>query len=452
MSTHITFHGGAGSVTGVNILVETDSQKFLVDCGLRQREHICDSDNYAPFAYNPADIDVLFVTHAHADHIGRIPKLVRDGFKGAIISTEPTRDLAAIMFDDALSLMTNPEHAQCAPLYSKEDVVRSLELWKTYGYRETFSALNGVETEFLDAGHILGSAMVSCTKQGKRVLFTGDLGNIPEPLLEETQSPEGTDYLVMESVYGDRLHEKKEERRGNLKAAIELARRKQGTLLIPSFSIERTQILLYEINSMVESREIQPIDVYLDAPLAIRVTGIYAKYREYLNAEVRGRYEKGDDPFSFDGLTLTPKVSASREIANAKDPKIIIAGAGMSVGGRIRSHEKEYLSDSNATILFVGYQSPGSLGRRILDGASRVQIEGENVPVKAQVLSVMGYSGHADRDQLMMFVEKTAPSLKKVFVVMGETKSSMFLAQRINDFLGVDAICPEGKQALPIDW
>lgn len=452
MSSSITFHGGAGSVTGVNILVETDSQKFLVDCGLRQRERICDSDNYAPFAYDPASIDVLFVTHAHADHIGRIPKLVRDGFKGMIISTEPTRDLAMIMFDDALSLMNNPEHAQCAPLYSKEDVVRCMELWKTHRYKEKFSVLKGVETEFLDAGHILGSAMISCTKEGKRILFTGDLGNLPEPLLEETASPQGAHYLVMESVYGDRLHEKKEERRDNLKAAIELARRKQGPLLIPSFSIERTQILLYEINSMVEAREIQPIDVFLDAPLAIRVTGVYAKYKEYLNADVRGRYEMGDDPFSFEGLTLTPKVSASREIANAKDPKIIIAGAGMSVGGRIRFHEKEYLSDSNATILFVGYQSPGSLGRRILDGASRVQIEGQHVPIKAQILSVMGYSGHADRDQLLAFVEKTASTLKKVFVVMGETKSSMFLAQRINDFLGVEAVSPEGKQAFPIDW
>jgi metallo-beta-lactamase family protein len=452
MTSTITFHGGAGTVTGANFMFDTGRARFLIDCGTLERERACDPRNYDPFPYDTRSVDALFVTHAHADHIGRIPKLVHEGFRGTIYSTGATRDLAALMFDDALSVMRDEEErSHCAPIYQKEDVEHALSLWKTHEYHESFH-IDDVGIEFLDAGHILGSAMVRFTRGGRTIIFTGDLGNSPEPLLHDTESPVGADYLVMESVYGDRLHEGKEDRGKRLREVVEKTRTEHGVLLIPSFSIERTQILLFELNGMVESGNMQPIPIFLDAPLAIRVTDVYRTYKNLLNADVQERFAHGDDPFAFEGLTLTPKVAESRAIFGEPNPKVIIAGAGMSHGGRIREHERQYLGDPNATILFVGYQAPGSLGRAIQDGVRDVTIDGDCISVHAQTDTIGSYSGHADRDGLMQFVSHADKSLKKVFVVMGEPKTSSFLAQRLRDFVGVDAVAPRAGETADIDF
>ena len=447
--SRITFHGGAGSVTGVNILVETGDLRFLVDCGLEQREHVAHEANHAPFSYDTKAVSALFITHAHLDHIGRVPKLVHEGFTGTIFSTPATRDLAALMFEDALGIMQNdPGEA----LYVRADVERTLSLWQTHEYRKPFTLGSDITVTFLDAGHILGSAMILSERNGKKILFTGDLGNSPEPLLHDTESPKGANYIVMESVYGDRLHEDRATRRERLKEVVEKVRTEGGVLLIPSFSIERTQVILYELNAMLEGGEILPIPVYLDSPLSIRITEVYKKYHSLMNEAVQARYEKGDDPFEFKGLKLTPMRAESEAIDRAPKPKVIIAGAGMSHGGRIREHEKTYLPDRHATVLFVGYQAPGSLGRRILDGEKRVEIDGQSVRVKAATESIFGYSGHADRDQLVAFAQQTADTVKKAFVIMGEPKSSQFLAQRLHDFLGLDAIAPTGGESFEIEW
>jgi metallo-beta-lactamase family protein len=270
--------------------------------------------------------------------------------------------------------------------------------------------------------------------------------------LNDVEKPEGAHYLVMESVYGDRVHEDRGARRDMLKAAVEDARRAQGTLLIPSFSIERTQILLFELNEMMEKKDIAPIPVYLDAPLAIRVTSVFEKYKNELNPDAQQEFSSGHDPFAFPGLVQTSSVSDSSKIHTMPDPKIIIAGAGMSSGGRVRAHEKRYLPEKNATVLQVGYQAPGSLGRRIQDGEREVTIDGERIHMRAQVRSLTGYSGHADRDQLLSFVENAGASLQKAFVVMGEPKASSFLAQRIKEYLGIDAITPAQEDSANIDW
>lgn len=444
----ITFYGGAGSVTGANFLLEVGEVRLLVDCGTHENIDPNDPENTAPFAYDASTIDVLIVTHAHQDHIGRVPKLAREGFKGIIYSTPATLDMSRIMFDDALNVMNyDAERKGIDPIYERVDVDKALSLWKTHTYHETFQ-IGDLIVEFSDAGHILGSALVKITREGKSIMFTGDLGNSPEPLLRDTEAPTGVDYVVMESVYGDRVHEHREERLDVLKDAIESTRARGGTLLMPSFSIERTQILLYEIHTMIEKGIIEKIPVYLDAPLAERITEVFRNYTELFNETARTEAGKGD-LFSFPGLEVVSRYS--KDIYQKPNPKIIIAGAGMSSGGRIRSHEKRFLPDKNASILFTGYQAPGSLGRRIQDGQKKVHIDGELVHIHAAISTLTGYSGHKDRDGLLEFVEQAGESLKKVFVVMGEPRASQFLAQRIKDFLGIEAVVPTQGQTAEID-
>jgi metallo-beta-lactamase family protein len=456
VSAQITFHGGAGAVTGANFLLETDGAKILIDCGSYEQERTCDPESLKPFPYDAASIDALIVTHAHQDHIGRIPKLVREGFRGVIYSTPPTKDLAAVMLEDALTVMgEEAQRERCETMYDRGDIERALSLWRTHGYHERFT-IGDVAVELLDAGHILGSAMVLLRRgvagQVRSILFTGDLGNSPEPLLNDCETPEGADYLVMESVYGDRVHHDRAQRRGILKDALIDARRRGGTLLIPSFSLERTQVLLYELHALFEAREVEPLPVFLDAPLAIRVTEVFERYRDYFNSDIRAQIARGEDPFSFKKLAFTDSAAASRRIEEAPNPKVIIAGAGMSGGGRVRAHEKRFLPEVSTSVLFVGYQAPGTLGRRIMDGEKEVVIDGQRVEVRASVSSLTGYSGHKDRDALLEFVDQGASSLKKAFVVMGEPHASMYLAQRIRDFIGIDASVPKQGDRAEIDF
>lgn len=455
MSSTLGFYGGVGSVTGANFMLDTGELAMLVDCGLEQGGEDAKEENAKDFVYDPSKVDVLLVTHAHADHIGRIPKLVRDGFRGAIYSTGPTKDLATIMFDDALHIMEmEAKRYDRKPIYAGNDIDLALSLWKEVSYNEKFSLADDVEVEFTDAGHILGSAMVQITRHGKKVVFTGDIGNVPQPLLNPPEVPADYDYMVMESVYGDRVHEEVEERVEILKGHIQDTIRKNGTLIIPAFSLERTQGILFEINNLIENGEVESIKTYLDSPLAIRVTDIYRHSTHYMKDEVQEQIKEGDDIFSFEGLSFTETMKESSQIAKENGPKIIIAGAGMSHGGRIRSHEKRFLGDTNTTLLLVGYQTVGSLGRLLQDGAKQVWIDKDSVAVKAKVATIRGFSGHADRNQLIDLVFKGTEEYKpkQVFVAMGEEKASLFLTQRLRDYIGINAIAPEANAEVEIDF
>ena len=441
-------------MTGANHLLEYNSgsksgqtKKLLVDCGMFQGSKVCEEQNHEPFRFDPKDIDFLFVTHGHLDHVGRIPKLVRDGFGGKIFSTEPTRDFAELMLDDSLGILSKEAERENKELiYKKEDIARTMSLWEAVEYDKEFY-LGDIGVVFRDAGHILGSAMVeinlSAGARTKKIVFTGDLGNPPVPLLRPPYKITDANFLVIESTYGDREHEDINERKLKIERAIEDAVAKKGVLMIPAFSIERTQELLFEINDLVESGRIPKIPIFLDSPLAIRATKVYRKYEKYYNKKAKFIINSGDDVFKFPGLQFTLTTEESKKINDVLPPKVIMAGSGMSVGGRIIHHEKRYLSDPNSILLLVGFQAAGSLGRRLADGEKSVKILGEEISVRARIESVVGYSAHPDINGLYNFVENSVDSLEKVFVVQGEAKSALFFTQRVRDYLGVDAVAPK---------
>ncbi len=447
----LTGCSGVGNATGANFLLKTPTHNILVDCGLIQGSHEAIHENALVFTYDPKTISYLLITHAHMDHIGRIGKLVKEGFTGTIYSTPETKDLALAMLEDAQALLAREaKNAHIDPLYEKSHISEAMSLWKTVGYHEKVVLTPAVSFILRDAGHILGSSIIEMTlvdEEEKRVIaFTGDLGNSPTPLLKDTEYVTGIDYMVIESVYGDRNHEAKDVRDARLKQILVDSLKKGGTVVIPAFSLERTQVLLYEINMLVERHELPKVPIYLDAPLGSKVTEIYRKYTHDFNETVQGIIERGDDIFDFEGLRVVRNPDESNAIHSVKGPKIIIAGSGMSVGGRVLSHEKFYLEDPNATILLVGYQVPGSLGRKIEEKSASVVIEGRKVHIRAHIEKISGYSSHKDSNNLVDFVAHTQKSLKTVFVAMGETKSSSFLAQRLRSEANVDAVVMEKEK------
>lgn len=452
MKTSLTCWSGVGEVTGANFLLTSGDAHILIDCGLIQGQEFSETKNAEPFPYNPSEIAVLVVTHAHLDHIGRIPKLVRDGFRGVIWSTPATRELAAVMFEDALAIFSSELRSRGkVPLYDEGDVKETLSLWKSLSYREETSLPGGWVFHFRNSGHILGSAMAVFSKNGKKIAFSGDLGNAPSQLLKNPESVEDVDYLLIESVYGDRNHEPKEERDRRFVEEVQGTLKRGGALVIPAFSIERTQNILYSLNNLVENRKIDPVPVFVDSPLATRVTDIYRRHAEDFNGFVKEALQHGDDIFGFPMLSFTASREESEAIHRAPNPKIILAGSGMSMGGRVTLHERRYLPDPNSTILLVGYQAVGTVGRRIEEGAKEVSINGEKVLVRARVASIKGFSSHMDSSHLVEFVAG-AKKVSKVFVAMGEPKASLFLAQRLHDHIGVDALYPERGREYPLEF
>lgn len=468
MQSTIHFYGGAGTVTGSNFLFTpspkaSDSKlKILIDCGLFQGKHSFEEANWEPFPYNPADISVLINTHAHIDHIGRIPKLVKDGFRGTIFSTEATRALAEPLLLDAMELSARTaQHIGKEPLYTEKDVAQAMRQWKGMPYHEPQDMGDDVVLTFNDAGHILGSAIAIFSRQGDpthSVAFTGDLGGGNSPLLAPVEVPVGVQYVVMESVYGDRMRKDDTHRRDLLENYIEETAAKGGTLLMPAFSTERTQDLLFEIRSLFLEKRVPSMPVYLDSPLAQKITAAYLAYPQYFSDEMQKRIAGGEHIFAFPELQFVEGAEESEHARQKPGAKIILAGSGMSNGGRVVSHEAAILPDENSTLLVVGYQSAGSLGRRLIEGAKKVDIRGEEITVRCRVAAMYGYSAHMDGEQLLEFVNALTETpagkkpLDQVFVVMGEPAASGFLVQRIRDYLGLLATMPQAGDSVAIDF
>ncbi|MDP3729821.1 MAG: MBL fold metallo-hydrolase [bacterium] len=445
----LTCYGGVEEVTGANYILEHEGTTLMIDCGLQQRGHYSEKNNWGPFSYDVTKINAVLITHAHIDHVGRLPKLMKEGFHGRVYSTFPTKDFASILLADSEHiLLKEAEREKKEPLYTLADIEKIVDRWEGVAYHQEVKIGPFVVT-FYNAAHILGSSIIVIEADGTRIAFSGDLGNSPAPIIGKSEIPDDIDYCVIEATYGDRLHPK-ENTTGIIENIIEETAKAGGTLMIPAFAMERTQKLLFEIDELMRNGRVPMIPVFLDSKLAIKITETYKKYRGYFDRETLNILKQDLTLFDFPTLKKTISKEESRAINDVPAPKIIIAGSGMSHGGRILHHEKRYLPDPKSTIILVGYQGENSLGRQILNREPTVRIHGEEVAVRCRVVNVPGYSAHADQEQLLAWLHPLRLQLKKVFVVQGEKNPSAILAQKIINDLAVKAEVPELGKAYEI--
>ena len=464
----ITFLGATRTVTGSNFLVEAAGKKFLVDCGMWQGREDIEIQNGEDFEYNPAEIDFMLLTHAHIDHSGRIPKLYNEGFRNKIYAHKATCDLCTLMLPDSGHIQEaeiewknrkriRKGEKELPPLYTAEDALKSLEVFEPVKYDEIVEITPDIHVRFNDAGHMLGSSIIELwvKEDGKetKTVFTGDLGNNDIPLLSEPTMIESTDYLVMESTYGSRLHLKNEEKAKMFLDIVSETLDNGGTVVIPSFAVGRTQEILYEINKLKDIitdeefkrryKTLMKSPVYVDSPLAISATEVFKENMELFDEETQAQIMRGDNPLEFPGLEFTRTADESKALNEDPKSSIIISASGMCEVGRIKHHLKHNLWNPKSTILFVGYQAPGTLGYSIVNGAKKVKIFGEEIAVNARIEYIEGYSGHADQEGLMNFIYSFITKPKHIFLVHGEPESQDILQAKIEEERKIGVTVPE---------
>ena len=465
---NITFLGAAKTVTGSNFLVEAAGKKFLVDCGMYQGQAKDELKNEEPFLFNVDEIDFVLLTHAHIDHSGRLPKLYKEGYRNKIIATKATCDLCAIMLPDSGHIQEmeaewknkkrkRKGQKELPPLYTAEEAAKSLEIFRPVKYDEIIQIAENISVRFNDAGHMLGSAIIEVwvNEDGKQIktVFSGDIGNNDIPLLSSPTMIESADYLVMESTYGNRLHLKNAQKAQDFLRIVSETLNKGGTVVIPSFAVGRTQEILYEINNLKDVKHDEEFEreyktlmrtpVYVDSPLAISATQIFKENMDIFDEETQEIMRRGDNPLEFPGLQFTQTAEESKALNEKNESSIIISASGMCEVGRIKHHLKHNLWNPNSTILFVGYQAPGTLGRKIVDGAKKVKIFGEEIAVNARIEYIEGYSGHADQEWLLNFVYSFIRKPKTIFLVHGEPEGQIILKQKLQGTTQIPVIIPE---------
>ena len=438
----ISFYGACREVTGSNILIEENGHKIILECGNFQGSKFAEEKNYSAFSYDPKSIDTVIIGHAHLDHTGRLPKLIKEGFTGKIYSTPPTKELTRLVLEDSEKLMREEsEKNHHAPLYSKEDVIKVIRQFETITYNQTVNLNNEFKLTFKNAGHILGSAITVLDIGSKRLIYTSDLGNTPSLLLDSPQIIEAGDYLICESTYAARVHEDLNKRTEKLAEVINSTIINNGVLLIPSFAIERTQEMLHDIEHFCNVQNCEKPKFFLDSPLAEKVTAVFGQFPDYLSEKLnKTHYDK--DFFGLDRLHLISSVEESKNIKSIPNPKIIIAGSGMMNGGRILFHAMDYLGNKNNILLFIGYQAFGTLGRRIYEGEKEIKIYGKKIRINAQIKAIGSYSAHADQPQLLNWINNVK-NLKKIFIVHGENEQALEFAKAINSKFKIIADIPQ---------
>ncbi len=463
MQARLRFLGAARNVTGSRHLLEVDGTSILVDCGLYQERQFA-SRNWDPFDVPPASIQAVLLTHAHLDHCGLLPKLVKEGFRGKIYCTAATAEIARFILLDAANIQEEDAaykrkrhkkegrvgpHGDL-PLYTVADAEACGPLFAPVPYGQEFPIAPGVRATFSNAGHVLGSSFinVSVAQNGevRNVLFSGDVGRVHRPIIEDPDPVRDGDYLLVESTYGDRLHDQRTDIRSAIADAINTAKAAGGNIIVPSFALERSQELLYHIHQLILDGTIPHLSVFLDSPMASAITKVFRRHSELFDAEMRRLLQIKESPFQFHDLKFTETTNESKAINALKGTVIVIAGSGMCTAGRIKHHLVNNIARPESTIMFVGYQAIGTLGRRILDGDPEVRILGANYPVKARVVQIPGFSAHADRDELLHWLSSLPKPPRKLFVIHGEAESAQRFGQYVREKMGWDVVVPDYRE------
>ncbi len=459
----LTFLGAAETVTGSCHLVEVSGTRIMIDCGMFQGPRTIRERNYHNFPIEPNSVDFLLLTHAHIDHSGLIPKFFKKGFRGRVMATAATVDLCEVMLPDSGHIQEmevermnrkarRANRKTVEPIYTAEDARQYVQEFQRVSYNETIQLNSQVSVRFLDAGHILGSSMVELTvyQNGtkKKLVFTGDLGGVDKPYVNDPTVITEADYVIMESTYGNRFHKDKSNRVNRLKEVIEETYRKGGNLIIPAFAVERTQDLLYDLNALYLAGEIPPMDVYIDSPMAVAATEVFKRHPECFDTETKKLVADGNDPLTMPLLRFSRTTEESKALNKIQSGAIVLSASGMCDAGRIKHHLKHNLWRPECTVLFVGYQAPGTKGQRLLDGATSIRIHGEEIAVKADIRSIDGYSSHADQNALLEWLEKIESKPEKVFLVHGAPEALSELEKHVSQKLGYQVYVPSWQESI----
>ncbi len=455
MLAKLTFFGASRNVTGSCYLLETADVRVLVDCGLYQERGYQDR-NWQPFPFNPETLDAVFLTHAHLDHCGLLPKLVRDGYKGKIFCTQATADIAQIILLDAAHLQEEDAIYKAErhrrerhrgpypelPLYTVRDAEAVAAHFGAVEYGSCIRVKDVVEGCYYEAGHVLGSASIGINinldGERRRIIFSGDIGEPDRPIINDPAIFYEADYVVIESTYGNRTHKEHENTdiQAQLRDCINETVKAGGNIVVPSFALERSQEMLYHLNELFLRKEIPPITVFLDSPMAIRITEVFKRHAELFDREMMQRLRQGNSPFSFDNLKIVQTTEESKAINSTKRSAIIIAGSGMVTGGRIKHHLVNNITRPESTVLFIGYQAQRTPGRHLLDGAKEVRLLGQTYPVRARVVKIDGFSAHTDREGLLAWLSDMRMPPRCVFVTHGEETAATSFAEFLSKQTG----------------
>ncbi len=440
MGASLTFLGAAGTVTGAKFLVEKDRVAVLLECGMFQGVRELRARNWAPPPVDPKGLAAVLLSHAHIDHSGYLPRLVRDGFAGPVHCSSGTADLLRIMLPDAARLQEEEaeyrnrrgitQHRPALPLFTADDAARALELVRPVPFEQRFQPMRGVGAAFRPSGHILGASIVQVAVGGRRLVYSGDLGRYGVPIMKDPVAVEGADTLLVEATYGDRLHPA-DDGTPVIVRAVARAVERRGWLLVPAFAVGRTQDLLYILRSLEEEGRIPRLPIYLDSPMAIEATAIYARHPEEHDAETAGIEARGGRPFVPSRLRISPTTAESKRLNDLEGPGIVIAGSGMATGGRILHHLRQRLPDERTTVLFVGYQAAGTRGRLLRDGAKDLRIFGEDVAVRATIMTTDALSAHADQGEILRWLRGFTRPPAMTYVVHGEPEAAAALREAI---------------------